>query len=134
MWQHSKVGPGEFVELKNNNRTSADIPAKYVISKMQLPMKRKTNPYNQPGTQDTTITDEDSASGDRSNPANESSTVTFRCHNQACDRLFRTYEQLEAHNLAPSCSSRKYSQSIYQYISTVSKKHVFIHVFTPLVS
>ena len=43
---------------------------------------------------------------------------TISC--SACDRVFRTAEELEWHNLGPSCAYRKYSSSMLDYVATVS--------------
>ena len=119
-WQHSKIGSGTLLKIKDTKKKMKDMLAKYVVSNGTDAQKTKLHPYNRPGTQDTSSVDEDTASGDQDTPSNENSSVTFSCHNKACDRVFRSYEELEQHNMGPSCSYRKYSQDMYQYISTVS--------------
>ena len=95
------------------------MPCKYKTSKLQTAQKNPKYRYFAPGTNDTTK--EDDCAEDSQGPPSESDSVTFSCHNPACDRVFRTSDALEEHNLGPTCSYRKYTQSMHDYIATVSK-------------
>lgn len=117
-WMHSTIGTGVLVKMKQDDHGLSNFLCKYTITNSQTAQKQPRYRYYAPGTNDNI--QEDDCSGDNQTTQSESNGVTFSCNNPACDRVFRTSTELERHNLGPTCSYRKYSQNMMDYVATVS--------------